>query len=146
MQLSKQETAAVFWEGAKKGAGRSIGYVAALAGVAAAVMIGFGVPITMLGLGAAVLSGISTIFTVGMFSGQNALAQYHQQKHNAMYEAKLARLEGRAAALEQEELLEGPVHSPTLSTILEQGTKPSDRSFAEREEARINAPSSHSLH
>lgn len=146
MQLSQQETARVFWEGAKKGATRSIGYIAMLAGVAAAVMIGFSLPITMLGLGAAVLSGISTIFTVGMFSGQNALAQYHQQKHNAIYEAKLARLEGRATALEHEESLEGPVHSPKLSTILEEGAKAYDRSFAEREEERINAPTTHTLH
>jgi len=144
MQLTTQETASAFWDGAKKGLVRSFGYIAALGLPVGGLMLAGvlpGVSVTV-----AVISILSTALTVGMFSGHQALSNYHQQKHNSIYDAKLARLEGRATALEQEEMLEGPVHSPRLTTILEEGAKQADRSFAAAEEARINAPATRTLH
>lgn len=145
MQLTPQESSAAFWNGAIQGAKRSLGYVA-LVGVPLLGLMIFGVvPTTLIGYGAAVLTGMSTVFTVSMFSGQNALAQYHQSKHNQMYEAKIARLEGQTASLDQE--LDEVQHSPRISTILEEGTKTASASFADaEEEKRATAPKGHTIH
>lgn len=145
MQLTPQEQSAAFWNGAKQGATRSLGYVA-LIGVPllACMALGF-IPPSLIGYGAAILTGISTVFTAGMFSGQNALAQYHQTKHNKMYEAKLAQLEGRATALDHE--MDDVQHSPRVSTIIEEGARSASGSFADAEdERREQAPKSHTVH
>lgn len=128
-----------------QGAKRSLGYVA-LIGVPLIGLMMFGViPPTLIGYGAAMLTGISTVFTVGMFSGQNALAQYHQSKHNKMYESKLAQLEGRATSLDRE--VDEVQHSPHVGTIIEQGAKNSTGSFADAEdERREQAPKARTIH
>lgn len=145
MQLTPQEQSAAFWNGAKQGAKRSFGYVA-LVGVPLLTLMAFGfIPPTIIGFGAAILTGISTIVTVGMFSGQSALAQYHQSKHNQLYEAKIARLEGRGAELDHE--LDEVQHSPRVSTIIEEGARSANASHAEaEEERREQAPKSHTIH
>ncbi len=145
MQLSAQESSAAFWNGAKQGAKRSFGYVA-LIGVPLLVLMAFGViPPTLIGYGAALLTGISTVLTVGMFSGQNALAQYHQSKHNQMYESKLARLEGREQLVEHS--VDEVQHSPRVRTILEQGAKNAVGNFTDVEEDRAaTADKNHTIH
>lgn len=145
MQLTPQETSAAFWNGAIQGAKRSLGYVAMI-GIPLVALMAFGVvPTTLVSYGAALLTAMSTVFTVGMFSGQNALAQYHQSKHNQMYEAKISRLEGQAVGIEHE--MDDVQHSPRVSTILEQGAKNASGSFADaEEEKRSQAPEGHTIH
>lgn len=145
MQLTPQESSAAFWNGAIQGAKRSLGYVA-LVGIPLLGLMAFGfIPTTIIGYGAVLLTGLSTVVTVGMFSGQNTLAQYHQSKHNQLYETKIARLEGQAATLDRE--LDEVQHSPRVSTILEEGAKGASGSFADaEEEKRAAAPKSHTIH
>ena len=145
MQLSPQESSTAFWNGAVQGAKRSLGYVA-LVGLPLIGLMAFGViPAAVMGYGAVLLTGISTVFTVGMYSGQNALAQYHQSKHNQMYEAQLARLEGRTATLDRE--VDEVQHSPRVTTILEEGAKSASGSYADaEEERRADAPKSRTIH
>lgn len=135
MQLTPQESSTAFWGGVKTGVARAVAYVA-VAGVAVGLVSAI-FPSVAIGLGAAVLTAASTILTIGMYSGHNALAQYHQQKHNAMYEAKIARLEGEVL---NEPTIEDNVahvqHSPKISTILEQGARSVDSTFAHSEEER----------
>jgi len=148
MQLTQQETVSAFLAGAKKGLVRSFGYIAAVGG-----LIGVGLLTGIIGpgvipWGAAILTALSTAVTVGMFSGQQSLSDYHQKKHNDMYAAKIAQLEGRDREIlnaigDDDQHL---VHAPKISTILQEGAKEMDRSFAEKEEGRINAPSSRTLH
>lgn len=142
MQLTKQESSAAFWAGAKQGALRSMGYVA-LAGAVLGIGMATVIPAGVISIGAAVLTGISTVLTVGMFSGHQALSNYHQQKHNALYEAKIARLEGREPQPEMEphEL----VQSPRISTILDMGSR-TEKSFAQAEEDRAAIPTSPTIH
>lgn len=147
MQLTPQEVSAAFWHGATQGAKRSFGYVA-LVGVPLLTCMAIGwIPTTVIGFGAAILTGISTVLTVGMFSGQNALAQYHQQKHNQIYESKIARLEGIAQQndITPEDHIQ---HSPRVSTILEQGAKNAGGSFTDAEEQRATAEpdKGHTIH
>lgn len=144
MQLTPQESSAAFWNGAIQGAKRSLGYVAMI-GVPLLALMAFGViPTSVIGYGAAILTGMSTVFTVGMFSGHNALAQYHQSKHNQLYEAKIARLEGQAIGIEHD--IDEVQHSPRVSTILEQGAKNAGSSFADIEEQRASDPKGHTIH
>lgn len=134
MQLTPQESSAAFWNGAIQGAKRSLGYVALIGVPLLACMVLGYIPPTLIGYGAAILTGISTVFTVGMFSGQNALAQYHQTKHNQMYEGKIAKLEGRAPGLDHE--VDDIQHSPRISTILEEGARSAGGNFADAEDQR----------
>lgn len=144
MQLTPQESSAAFWNGAKQGAKRSLGYVA-LIGVPLLACMAIGiVPLTLISYGAALLTGISTVFTVGMYSGQNALAQYHQSKHNKMYESKLAQLEGRTTALDHE--VDEVQHSPRVSTIIEEGARSASGSFADAEQERAARPKTPTIH
>lgn len=134
MQITPQETSAAFWNGATQGAKRSFGYVA-LVGIPLLTLMVIGViPPTVIGFGAALLTGISTIVTVGMFSGQNALTQYHQSKHNQLYEAKLAKLEGIENLIDQ--TVDDVQHSPHVSTILQEGARSAAASFTDAEEQR----------
>lgn len=145
MQLTPQESSAAFWNGAMQGAKRSLGYVA-LVGVPLLTCMAFGlIPPTIIGFGAVLLTGMSTVLTVGMFSGQSSLAQYHQSKHNKMYDAKIAQLEGRAASLVRE--IDEVQHSPRVSTIIEEGARSASGSFTDAEdERREQAPKGHTIH
>ena len=140
MQLSAQESSAAFWSGAKHGALRSLGYVAA-AGIVLAIGMATFIPAGTISISAAILTGISTVFTVGMFSGHNALAQYHQSKHNQLYDSRITRLEGQTPGLNHEVEV---VHSPRISTILQEGAR--SGSFADSEQERATAPKNHTIH
>lgn len=141
MQLSAQESSAAFWSGAKQGALRSFGYVAA-----AAVVVGIGMAFFpgTISIGAALLTGISTVFTVGMFSGHQSLAQYHQSKHNQMYESKIARLEGQDTSITNG--IDEVQHSPRITTIIEEGARSASSSFADAEQERTATPKNHTIH
>ena len=128
-----------------QGAVRSVGYVA-LVGVPLLALMAFGViPATVIGYGAVILTGLSSVVTVGMFSGQNALTQYHQGKHNQLYEAKLAKLEGRDHVIERD--MDDGQHSPRVSTILQEGARSAGGSFTDAEQERSEqSPKTPTIH
>jgi hypothetical protein len=140
MEINASETRGVWWKGALKS-----GLVGALSGVAiglavAGIMFGMATAapalFSMLGTFVGVGSGFNPITMMafngvisavaGMFhGGSQAVAAYHQQKHNLRDEAKLMELDSRTRALEQvvqpsrhvQKILEnGPRHTVNFQT------------------------------
>ncbi len=158
MQLDPKEKSRVWWKGALKGAasglvvGVAVGFLtaavlyglatfvapAALAGIVGFVSSSTGFyPLTMMAFSAAI-SSVTGLIT----GGSQAVAAYHQQKHNARDEAKIIELDGRTRALEQ-----AITPSRQVDAILARGAR-THESFrdAETERAAQQAPSTPTIH
>jgi hypothetical protein len=83
------------------------------------------------------IGAVSSFFA----SGNQAVTTYHQQKHNAQYDAKIHELDGRTRTIEQ--AIARPSHA--TQSILAQGPR-HKTSFAEAETARSAVPSGHTIH
>jgi hypothetical protein len=156
MKLSRQETWGAWWRGAAKGALGGL-VMGAVLGLAGAVLLYYAaasvLPVFMLDMIAnagvfnpwplTLFSASSFAITKAITDGGGAVKEYHQSKHNMMYDARISALEGR------EQILEEALNtSQTVKKILAHGAVPS-KSFAESlEESRDQAAQekSHTLH
>lgn len=132
MQLTPQETSDAFWSGIRHGAGRTLTMLiggATFVACVAATLAGAGV----LMCAGILLGGIGAAAAVTLISGQQALTEYHQKKHNDLYEARITRLEGLSP--QQEFGSQDRTRSPHVERILNDGAR-TKHSHADAEEQR----------
>lgn len=166
MELAPQEKSRAWWKGAFKGVLSAIPQGIVIGAVASAILffgivpaaaaLGFSLgPVFGTFIATATVGGSYTplpmmVFNVALLAignaisgGSAAVAAYHQQKHNSMYEARITALEQeRTPATAQEQ---SPMRSRAMDKILNDGPR-HQHSHADTETQRDAAASTRIIH